>query len=475
MRPPRSKALRIHSVDDVPVGQGLSIRAIWQYLRACPTIFKESIMVKKSIPTDPAPTQAPVNGIEAMLLASQSQSSASLQTGRYLITYKEGAQDAGLKAMKAMSMRTADARDFTSQAVDVANIGDADAMLFPEIGVALVSGSAFQARGMSMQADISPDSPMQTVEPEYFVFSEGATEDYLRGFLSATETISRDLARAGTASHTDEADAQVLGVTWGLSACRVPPSVRSGVGIRVAVLDTGMDLGHPDFVGRAFVTNTFVGQPVQDMHSHGTHCIGTACGPKAPVGNTPRYGIAHRAQIFVGKVLTNSGSGTTGSVLAGMNWAIANRCTVISMSLGSQAPVQAAYTAAGQAALNNGCLIVAASGNAASNTGSPANSPTIFSVASLDPGLSPSAFSNFGKVEISAPGRDVLSSVPRPTRYGTKSGTSMATPHVAGCAALWAETSANLRGVSLWARLQASAQPLPFAAARVGRGLVQAP
>ena len=73
------------------------------------------------------------------------------------------------------------------------------------------------------------------------------------------------------------------------------------------------------------------------------------------------------------------------------------------------------------------------------------------------------------------PGRDVFSSVPRPARYGTKSGTSMATPHVAGCAALWAETSPNLRGASLWARLQASARPLPFAAARVGRGLVQAP
>ncbi|HWW74060.1 MAG TPA: S8 family serine peptidase, partial [Pyrinomonadaceae bacterium] len=74
-----------------------------------------------------------------------------------------------------------------------------------------------------------------------------------------------------------------------------------------------------------------------------------------------------------------------------------------------------------------------------------------------------------------APGRDVFSSVPRPTRYGIKSGTSMATPHVAGCAALWAQTSPNLRGLALWQRLKATAKPLPFPASRVGAGLVQAP
>ena len=441
-------------------------------------------MAKKPIPARPArasvapaATPATSNGIEAMLLAALAQGGDSLQTGRYLVTYKEGAQEAGMKAMKSQGLRAADARDFSNQSVDVADVGDADVLMYPEIGVALVSGPALRSRGMSTQDEIASDSPMQTIEPEYFVFAEGSAEDYLRGFLSAAEAISRDLGRASGDSAADEVDAQVLGVTWGLSACRVPPSLRSGAGIRVAVLDTGMDLGHPDFAGRAFATSSFVGQPVQDLHSHGTHCIGTACGPTAPAGSTPRYGIAHRALIFVGKVLTNSGSGTTASVLAGMNWAIANRCAVISMSLGSQAPVQAAYTAAGQAALNNGCLIVAAAGNAGSGvfTGAPANSPTIFAVASLDPGLAPSAFSCAGKIELAAPGRDVFSSVPRPTRYGIKSGTSMATPHVAGCAALWAETSPNLRGASLWARLQASARPLPFAAARVGRGLVQAP
>ena len=414
------------------------------------------------------------SGTEELLLAALERGGDTLETGRYLVTFRENAIDEGLKSLKTRGFRIADAREFKDQAVKPEDAGDAEALVFPEIGVALMGSAAMQARGMSVQDEIAPDGPVQAIEPEYFVFE--ADSEYLRGFARAVNTIARDVgAEAGVVDEEDEVDAEVLGATWGLARCKVPPSTRSGLGIKVAVLDTGMDLGHPDFAGRVFTTQTFVGQPVQDLHGHGTHCIGTSSGPKAPPGTTPRYGIAYAARIFVGKVLTNSGSGTGAGVLAGMNWAVANRCQVISMSLGSQSPVQAAYTNAGAAALQNGCLIVAAAGNAASSTGAPANSPTIMSVASLDPSLAPSSFSNFGKIEIAAPGRDVFSSWPRPTRYRTISGTSMATPHVAGCAALWAQTSPALRGLALWKRLQLSARPLPFPASRVGKGLVQAP
>ena len=97
------------------------------------------------------------------------------------------------------------------------------------------------------------------------------------------------------------------------------------------------------------------------------------------------------------------------------------------------------------------------------------------SVAALNENLTVPSFSNFGKVEIAGPGVNVFSSIPRPTKYGFKSGTSMACPHVAGCAALWAETSPTLRGMALWNKLRATARPLPFPPARVGAGLVQAP
>ncbi|MEJ7738222.1 MAG: S8 family serine peptidase [Chitinophagaceae bacterium] len=437
--------------------------------------------------------------VEELLLAAQERGDESFQTGRYLVTFKEGAGEEGLKSLTTtQGMRVADVRDFEGQTATLESVGDAEAVYFPEVGVALIGGNAAQERNMGAQFEITADSLIESIDPEYFVFAEnvyaeylsgyaGSTEgksgEYLRGFLRAAEMITKDLQQGSGNFQVDtEEEVQVLGVTWGLNACKVPPSLRSGAGIKVAVLDTGMDLGHPDFVGRAVSSAQFVGQPVQDLHSHGTHCIGTACGPKAPAGNTPRYGIGYRSSIFVGKVLSNSGSGTTASVLAGMNWAIANRCQVISMSLGGPGGPVPSYTAAGNAALNNGLLIIAAAGNNALPTGSPANSPSIMSVASVNASLAPSAFSNFGKIDIAGPGENVFSSVPRPTRYGLKTGTSMATPHVAGCAALWAETSPSLRGINLWRKLEATAKryppyfpPYPPKHPRLGAGLVQAP
>ncbi|MGM0857784.1 MAG: S8 family serine peptidase [Pseudomonadota bacterium] len=413
-------------------------------------------------------------GTEKLLLAALARGGSCLETGRFLISYREGRLEEGIKSLKAQQFRVADARDFADQAVSLEDAGDAEAMVFPELGVALVGGDALTLHGMSVKDTIPAESPIEIIEPEYFAFSESS--EYLRGFLRAASTIAQDL---GAVDDTDESEedpeADTQGATWGLARCRVPQSSASGAGVKVAVLDTGMDLGHPDFEDRPFETRSFVGEPVQDINGHGTHCIGTACGPKAPAGSASRYGIAFESQVFAGKVLTNAGNSTGAGVLAGMNCAIANRCEIISMSLGSQSPVQAAYTHAGSAALSKGCLIIAAAGNASLSTGAPANSPTIMSVASLDANLKPSRFSNVGKIEIAAPGRDIFSSWPRPTHYKTISGTSMAAPHVAGCAALWAQTDASLRGMKLWRQLLTSAQRLPSEESRVGAGLVQAP
>lgn len=453
--------------------------------------------------------------VDEMLLAALERGDDSFETGRFLVTFKEGAAKAGLESLGMQGMRVADARDFTDQAASLESVGDADAVVFSEIGAALVGGGAAQERSMSANAEIAADSPVESIDPELFVFAEGGTAqtpesarggsltsfaqtthdrpgeffgssaqaaessnpgEYLRGFIRAAEVIARDLGESGQAQmEAAGEEALVLGATWGLIACKVPPSPRSGAGIKVAVLGTGMDLGHPDFAGRIIVSQTFVGQPVHDLNGHETHLIGTACGPKTPPGNIPRYGIGYRTSIFVGKVLTNSGTGTQGGILAGMNWAIANRCPVILATFASSSSPQPIYTALGQAALNNGCLIIAPAGSSASQTGAPANSPTIMAVASLEKNLSPSSFSSFGKIDIAAPGRDIFSSAPRPVLYRTLSGVASASAHVAGCAALWAQTSPNLRGMALWNRLRASARPLPFPPTRVGAGLVQAP
>jgi subtilisin family serine protease len=441
-------------------------------------------MARRSTPkSDAAAQQSIAASADDLLLAILEQGGDTTKTGRFLMTFKEGGAAAGMKSLQSKrGLRVANARDFKNQAVSLADAGDAHAMVFPEIGVAVVGGAAAAEHGITTAEFVAADSATQSVDPEYFMFSSQINPgDYLRGVLRTAEMIYQDLGALPGAEMLGDVSATAIGATWGLKACKVPSSNFDGNGIKVAVLDTGFDLGHPEFAGRPIVSNSFVGQPVQDLHGHGTHTAGTACGPQSPPGPLQRYGIAFRAQMFLGKVLTNSGSGTQAQILAGMNWAIANRCAVISLSLGAQIPPQPSYTAAGAAALGAGCLIVAAAGNSSNRPGfiapalAPANSPTIVSVGALDSSLRVASFSCGGKVDIAGPGVNTFSSWPRPQLHNTISGTSMATPHVAGCAALWAQSNATLRGTALRAKLISTARHLPLPATDVGAGLVQAP
>ena len=274
--------------------------------------------------------------------------------------------------------------------------------------------------------------------------------------------------------------------TWGLQATAVVSSSYTGAGIRVAVLDTGFDLEHPDFEGRAITSRSFVpGQAVHDGNGHGTHCIGTACGPANVV---PRYGIASGAEIFAGKVLSNAGSGGDAQILGGIDWAVANGCAVASMSLGAAVAVGTDYSTvfetAAQRAAAAGTLIVAAAGNNGPDqpVNHPANCPSIMAVAAVDSNLVVADFSargldpDGGAIDFAGPGVDVYSSVPMPERYDRFNGTSMATPHAAGIAALHAEADPGTRGLALGERLKQTAKPLPgVPASDAGAGLVQAP
>src|SRR5262249_34175179 len=151
-----------------------------------------------------------------------------------------------------------------------------------------------------------------------------------------------------------------------------------------------------------------------------------------------RYGIAHKDDIFIGKVLDNSGGGTDAQILAGIEWAIANKCPVISMSLGKEVPnPEAMYVKVGERALQHGSLIIAAAGNNARRSagkfgfvGSPANSKWIMAVGALDANLGMADFSARStvagcNVDIAAPGVAVDSSWPMtisPGRYNIISG-----------------------------------------------------
>ncbi|HVG75488.1 MAG TPA: S8 family serine peptidase [Thermoleophilaceae bacterium] len=441
-------------------------------------------------------------------------------TGRYLVLFEEGAGKAGISALGE------------AIGISVATVGpegqgiDEGAAFFEELGVAVVDAAPEQIEEAG--ALTRESSPIIAIEPERTVYAlevapapplprsgNGGspaipsapptpapappathTPDYLQGYRDAVLHLTAPLPSATPdAGLADLAPAAVdeSQATWGLQAVRAVNSCRSGRGIRLAVLDTGFDLQHPDFAGRTIQSQSFIqGEAVQDGHGHGTHCIGTSMGPKCARGTQRRYGVAYRAEIYSGKVLSNAGVGTDAQILAGINWAVTNQCAVISMSLGAptapgQAFSQVFETVASRAA-QAGSLIVAAAGNDSQRpavvnpVSHPANCPSIMAVAALDVNGAIAPFSNRGvnpnggQIDVAGPGVDVYSSWPMPTRYRRISGTSMATPHAAGVAALLAEANPGVRGAALGRLLTSTAwrfTTLP--SADVGAGLVRAP
>ncbi|MDQ4049338.1 MAG: S8 family serine peptidase [Actinomycetota bacterium] len=427
-------------------------------------------------------------------------------TGRYLVLFEEGATKAGLKALtNTTGAKVASSAD-TKSGVFSAEELEQDSVLFDDLGVAVISAEPDQLQALA--GDEAEQAAILAVEEERIVHalmvSESAASpppatalsgDYLRGYRDAVLGLTASMEAGGSALALPQAPVtwDETQATWGLQASAVTGSSRTGKGVGVAVLDTGMDLKHPDFARRSIKSESFIaGQTAQDGHGHGTHCIGTALGPLQP-GTLPRYGIAHAARIFAGKVLSNQGSGGDAGILNGILWAVKNKCRVVSMSLGAPTrPGQtfsAVFETAAGRAMKAGTLIIAAAGNDSRRSqgmppapvSHPANCPSIMAVAAIDDQLNVASFSNAGvnpsggQIDIAGPGVRVRSSWPKPTLYNTINGTSMATPHVAGVAALLAEANPKATAAELWALLIRTARRLPLPASDVGAGFVQAP
>lgn len=424
-------------------------------------------------------------------------------TGRYLVLLPDEDLGAGIQALSNATgiQGIARAADFDDHAFTTAELDSSNASVFDNLGVAVVPLDPDQAQSVRARAAANPS--VLAIQPERIVYAlqTGLSGDYLRGYRDATTHLYDQVEPQQGAATTRTGkrnipDFQDCKTTWGLQATGVVDTSYSGLGIKIAVLDTGMDLNHPDFAGRKIYSRSFItGESVQDANGHGTHCIGTACGPKDPA-ELPRYGVAYNAEIYAGKVLSNRGSGSDSGILAGIEWAVNNSCAIISMSLGAPtrpgdtfSPI---YERVGQRSLKRGSLIIAAAGNESTDratggrlnppnpVGYPANAPSLMAVAALDNHLQVAPFSNGtinldgGQVDIAGPGVGVYSSWPMPDRYNTISGTSMATPHVSGIAALYAEAT-GARGMELWAWLMRDAQRLGLPGTDVGIGIVQAP
>jgi subtilisin family serine protease len=314
---------------------------------------------------------------------------------------------------------------------------------------------------------------------------------YATGLRDAADLFVQ-LLSASSASGSDQAVASTPKISWALRILGLDENYAraSGSGIRVAVLDTGVDLQHPDLADRIAASASFIpGESVQDGHGHGTHCSGVVGARRDPVGGR-RYSVAPDVELLVGKVLANDGRGYDDQILEGIDWAADAGARVISMSLGSPRnpgePFNQAYeiVAATRLAEADGVLVVAAAGNESERpyyrqpVGNPAACPSILAVAAIDRRRRIGSFScaqldSIGRVDLSGPGVGVYSAWTG-GGYRTISGTSMATPHAAGVCALLLELEKKLTPRQLWSRLVATCRPLGDAS-DFGAGLIQAP
>lgn len=183
-----------------------------------------------------------------------------------------------------------------------------------------------------------------------------------------------------------------------------------GGGAKVAVLDTGVDLTHPDLPTPIAVSSFVPGLPADDFHAHGTHCSGTVLGLDNTIGVV---GVAPQSSLIIGKVLNNGGYGLDSWIATGIDWAVAQGADVISMSLGGDT-IDPALQDACLNAYNAGVLVVAAAGNDSSALPHyPAAFPGVMSVAAVDSSEQLASFSNYGPlISVSAPGVSVQSTVP---------------------------------------------------------------
>ncbi|MEU3649033.1 S8 family serine peptidase [Lentzea sp. NPDC034063] len=252
-----------------------------------------------------------------------------------------------------------------------------------------------------------------------------------------------------------------------------------GKGVKIAVLDTGVDNTHPDLATQEVAEKNFTDSPDnQDRVGHGTHVASIAAGTGAKSGGKFK-GVAPGARILDGKVLGDDGSGYESGILAGIEWAVEQQADVVNMSLGGEDgplldPMEILINRLSQ---ETGTLFVIASGNFGPNSvGSPGSADAALTVGAVDRDDKLASFSSTGpregdgaiKPDITAPGVGIGAAaagrlgetMPKPAEgYISLSGTSMATPHVTGAAAILAQVHPDWRGDQIKAALMASAKP----------------
>jgi len=246
-------------------------------------------------------------------------------------------------------------------------------------------------------------------------------------------------------------------ITWNIERVGATSSwaISTGDPVKVGVIDTGIDLKHPDL--KANIKGGYNAiNPLKsytDDHGHGTHVAGIIAALNNSIGVV---GVGPNIDLYAIKVLNAKGSGYLSDVIEGLDWAVANGIKVVNMSLGTSQDVPS-FREAIVRAYNAGVVIVAAAGNSGGAVVYPAAYPEVIAVSATDKNNQIASWSSRGpEVDLAAPGASIYSTY-KGQSYATLSGTSMAAPHVTGAAALIIDTKKcdlNLDGVCTPAEVQ---------------------
>ncbi len=209
----------------------------------------------------------------------------------------------------------------------------------------------------------------------------------------------------------------------------------AGAGVKVAVVDTGIDLAHPDLAAniKGGYNAIYPTKPANDDNGHGTHVAGTIAALNNTIGVV---GVGPQIDLYAVKVLDRRGSGYLSDIIEGLDWAVANGIQVVNMSLGTSSNVQSFHDAVIRAKAAGVTLVAAAGNDSGGSAGYPAAYPEVIAVSATDAANVIASFSSVGpEVDLAAPGVNIFSTYKGQT-YKILSGTSMASPHVAGVVAL---------------------------------------
>ncbi len=264
-----------------------------------------------------------------------------------------------------------------------------------------------------------------------------------------------------------------------------------GTGVKVAVIDTGIDPNHPDFGDRIIEARDFTGTKPGgiDGHGHGTHVAGIIAGSGEASGGL-YIGMAPQARLLVAKVLRDNGSGMTSDVMAGVDWAVQQGAHVLNLSLGSGGPCDGsdALSTMCDAAVDQGVVVCVAAGNSgpgARTVGSPGCARKVITIGATNDSDQVTSFSSRGptsdgrvKPDLCFPGFNIIAARAQGTamgsvvdaRYTSASGTSMATPHAAGAVAQLLEALPGITPVEIKQRLMTTAVNLGLDANTQGTG-----